>query len=187
VKGRRVALTVAGESGSGKSEIAGELAKRLEADGLRVLILQQDDYFFYPPKTNHQRRLQDIRNVGLEEVNLALLAEHLRQFKHSPGQVIDKPLVIFEEDRITREKIDPKEYDMVIAEGTYTTLLEDADYRIFIDRDYRMTLEARKERARDPIDEFSERVLEIEHGIISKHKKLAHIVVDKDYNAHRVA
>ena len=45
-------MTVAGESGAGKSEIAVAIGRHLEVAGIPCLILQQDDYFIYPPKTN---------------------------------------------------------------------------------------------------------------------------------------
>ena len=44
-------ISIAGESGSGKSETATALATALSASGESCLILQQDDYFVYPPRT----------------------------------------------------------------------------------------------------------------------------------------
>ncbi len=183
VGGKRIVLTVAGESGAGKSEIAVELARLLTTQGAKPIVFQQDDYFFLPPKTNAETRKKNIKHVGLAEVNLALLDEHARLFKFSPGEAIEKPLVVFEEDRITKETVSPENFDVMIAEGTYTTLVNHADFHIFITRSYVDTLEHRKDRARDTLDEFSERILEIEHNIISKHKSLAEIIVDGDYRA----
>jgi uridine kinase len=180
---KRMVFTVAGESGAGKSEIAVELARFLTDQGAKPIVFQQDDYFFLPPKTNAETRKKDIGHVGLNEVNLALLDEHARRFKFVPGEAIEKPLVVFEEDRITKETVSPEDFDVMIAEGTYTTLLNHADVHIFIARSYVDTLEHRKDRARDTLDEFSERILEIEHNIISKHRSLAEIIVDGDYSA----
>jgi uridine kinase len=177
-----VTFTVAGQSGAGKSEIAEELAKVLGEAGRKTIIFQQDDYFFYPPKTNHNRRLDDIEWVGTKEVNLKLLDEHLERFKNSNAQIIEKPLVIFKEDRITSEKVDLSPFKVLIAEGTYTTLLKNADYHVFIDRDYHDTEEHRKARGRDVVDEFSNKILKIEDRIISKHKSLASFIVRKDFS-----
>jgi len=181
IEKKRTAVTIAGESGSGKSEIAVELERLFSSQGTKPVIFQQDDYFFLPPKTNAETRKKNIKHVGLGEVNLALLDEHIRLFKFSPGEEIEKPRVIFDEDRVTKETIAPTDYDILIAEGTYTTLLNHADFHVFIDRSFEETLEHRKERAREPLDEFSVRILEIEHNIISKHKSLAEIVVNSDY------
>ena len=71
-------ITIAGESGSGKSEIATVLSDILTTKDMRVVIFQQDDYFVYPPKTNAEARRKDIRHVGLSEVRLALLDQNLK-------------------------------------------------------------------------------------------------------------
>jgi len=181
----RHAFTVAGQSGAGKSEVAQELAKLLDAAGHKTLVFQQDDYFVNPPKTNHNRRVDDIEWVGTNEVHIALLDEHLDTFKNSSTRVLEKPLVVFDEDRITTEKLDVSPFDVVIAEGTYTTLLKNADYRVFINRDYHDTKDDRKERGREKIDDFSEQIMKIEDAIISKHKSLADFVISKDFDVVR--
>jgi uridine kinase len=183
VAGKRSAITIAGQSGSGKSEIASELAKCFEGIGIRSFIFQQDDYFVYPPKTNHRKRIEDINHVGTTEVKLELLEKHVQAFKDAPDEALEKPLVIFEEDRISSETVSFEGLSLVIVEGTYTTLLKNADERVFIDRTYHDTRAARTERSREKIDEFSDKVLLIEHEIISEHKKLASVVVNKDYTA----
>lgn len=178
----KVGITVAGESGAGKSEIAASLAELLETTGLRTYVFQQDDYFVFPPKTNAQERLKDIRHVGTSEVRLGLLDDHLLKAKQGE-EVIEKPLVIFDEDRITREELDPSGYDVFIVEGTYTTLLDNAEYRIFIDRDINDTKASRLKRNREKQDDYLEKILLIEHKIISQHRNLADIIITKDYSA----
>ena len=63
-----IAVTVAGESGSGKSEIAYCLTKLLAYEGKLSVILSQDDYFRLPPKSNTKRRFEDVSWVGPGEV-----------------------------------------------------------------------------------------------------------------------
>jgi len=178
----RFAITVAGESGAGKSEVAEALRDELKKDNIQSYIFQQDDYFVYPPHTNAETRKKDISWVGINEVRLDLLDEHLGYSKEGKT-LFEKPLVIFEEDRIDSEKADIGSAKVVIAEGTYTTSLKNADIRIFIDRDHKDTVESRKERAREAQDEFLEKILFIEHNIISAHKVLAEIIITKDFNA----
>jgi uridine kinase len=174
-------ITVAGESGAGKSELAFEIARLLTETGTKSEILQQDDYFVFPPKTNHEMRRRNLEQVGPYEVKLDFLDSNLRSFKRAESPIY-KPLVIFEEDRITTEELDTAKVQVLIAEGTYTSLLQFVDFRVFIDRDYRQTLEARKRRARDKFEPFVVDVLEREHQIISKHKSLADAVVSPDFN-----
>jgi len=176
----RFAISIGGESGSGKSELALATAEALKKQGIGALILQQDDYFVYPPHTNDARRREDINRVGLGEVNLALLDEHVGAIVNGATK-IEKSLVVYQDDLITNETLSLTGVDVVIAEGTYTTLLKSVHGRIFIDRAYQQTRAARLKRNREPADPFLERVLEIEHGIISGHKCLASIVVTSSF------
>jgi pantothenate kinase-related protein Tda10 len=47
-KTTRYAITVGGESGSGKSETGQAIANELEKQGIKSVLLAQDDYFFLP-------------------------------------------------------------------------------------------------------------------------------------------
>jgi uridine kinase len=174
------AISIGGESGSGKSELAVALAESLGEDGIGTTIIQQDDYFVYPPKTNDTRRRQDINRVGLAEVRLDLLDEHVRSILNG-ARTIEKPLVVYQDDRITQETLLLDGVDVVIIEGTYTTLLKNVHSRVFIDRTYEQTSSARLKRNRESPDPFLERVLKIEHGIISTHMRFAGIIVTDSF------
>jgi uridine kinase len=173
-------ISIAGESGSGKSETGQAVADALIRRGYKTLVLQQDDYFVHPPKTNDRTRRQDIGWVGMQEVRLDLLDKHL-QLARAGAETLTKPLVVYGEDRIVEETVSLKGIAAVVAEGTYTTALENIDTRVFIDLTYRETLQSRLERAREAQDDFLERVLEIEHRIISAQKSRADYIVDKQY------
>jgi uridine kinase len=176
----RFTRTVAGESGAGQSELAYEIYRLLNDRGTRDGVLQQDDCFVFPPKTNHEMRRRNVERVGPYEVKRDFLDSNLRSFKRNESP-INKPLVTYDEDRITTEELDVASLTALIAEGTYTSLLQFADYRVFIDGDYRQTLEARKRRAKDKFEPFIVDVLEREHQIISQHKVLADAVITADF------
>ncbi|OPL10074.1 MAG: hypothetical protein AVO34_12215 [Firmicutes bacterium ML8_F2] len=171
------AITIAGESGSGKSETAVALADLINQAGLNVIILQQDDYFIYPPQTNHEKRIDDISWVGMQEVKLDLIDQHLEQVKSGSLKTLVKPLVHYEKDEIIQEELTTDGVKVVIAEGTYTTALKNADFKAFIDRTYLQTKKARQVRSREKYSPFIERVLDIEHEIISSHKKIADLII----------
>jgi uridine kinase len=178
----RPVISIAGESGAGKTEIASELVRLFKNRDVPMVMFQQDDYFYRPPRTNQETRRKNVDHVGPGEVALKLLDSHLAHFKNDPETPLEKPLVVYYENRITSETIDPVAFEAVVVEGTYTSLLSNVDWRIFIDRNYKDTLKDRKQRGREPVDEFSERVLELEHKIISQHKVLAHILVNGDFS-----
>ncbi len=182
---KKFMISVAGESGAGKSEIAASIAEELEKEGLKTFVFQQDDYFVLPPKTNAEKRKEDIHWVGTKEVKIDLLDSELQDIKEGKYR-IEKPLVLFNEDRISSEVVELNEFDVFVAEGTYTTLLNRVDCRIFIDRNYHDTKASRMERNREKQDDFLENILEIEHEIISGHREFADIIISKDFEAQKV-
>ncbi len=173
-------VSIGGESGSGKSELAEVLHRELKARGIGAAILQQDDYFVYPPRTNDALRRQDLERVGMEEVRLLLLNRHVLQAK-SGARYLRKPLVLYDEDRIIEHTLDLPEIGVLIVEGTYTTILEHVDLKVFIERNYHDTREDRGARAREPQDAYLEQILAMEHAIISAHRSWADILVTRDY------
>lgn len=177
----RFTITVAGESGSGKSETAQALSDALAEMELTSVIYQQDDYFVHPPHTNDQTRRRDIAWVGSGEVRLDLLDAHLQAALDGADEV-EKPLVIYEEDRIDSEVMSLRSAKVVIAEGTYTSLLQNVDFRVFIARNRLDTMEHRMKRGREDFDPFIEEVLTIEHDIISRHRNLADAVITREYD-----
>jgi uridine kinase len=179
----RYTISVAGESGSGKSEIAAALAEGLRKHNIDSIVLQQDDYFVYPPKSNDKARRDDISWVGPQEVKLKLMDENLAHFLANETE-LDKPLVIYEDDRIVDESMKTGDAKVAIAEGTYTSLLENIDLRIFINRTFQETRAHREKRSRhkSELDPFIDSVLDIEHRIISSHRDRANIIINSDYS-----
>ena len=177
---RRFTLTVAGESGSGKSETGQALAEALDGYAIRAVVLQQDDYYVLPPKSNDAARRANFCWVGTTEVRLDLLDSHLQAAQAGATSIV-KPLVIFDEDRIDEETVSLEGVDVVIAEGVYTSLCDHVDRRVFIDRNRLETLTHRLKRGREATDAFLERVLTEEHEIISPHRARADIVITRDY------
>lgn len=174
-------MTVAGESGSGKSETAQALAEALGERGVKAVVLQQDDYYVLPPRFNDAARRANFAWVGTTEVRLDLLDEHLRAAQ-SGDRTIVKPLVIYAENRIDEEEISYEGARVVIAEGVYTSQCDSVDCRIFIDRNRLETIEHRMKRGREEFDPFIEKVLTKEHEIISVHRDRAAVIITRDYD-----
>jgi uridine kinase len=188
-KSTRYTITVAGESGSGKSEIGRAIADELGKYGIRSVVLGQDDYFVLPPKSNDMERRNDPQWLGPHvEVRLDLLEQNLVSAIQGERE-ITKPLVEYDTNIIQQETITLDGISVLIAEGTYTSLLKHVDTRVFIARNWLDTLEDRQKRSRgkEVGDPFIEQVLSTEHKIIAGHKQLADFVVTKDYRVVAVA
>ena len=186
IKGKpeRFIITVGGESGSGKSETGKAIQDELERHGIKAILLGQDDYFVLPPKTNNARRRADPDWLGPhKEIRMDVLEKNLRDAVRGVDE-IKKPLIDYDKNIIEEETISLKGSKVVIAEGTYTSMLKTVDKRIFIDRNRLDTLEHRMKRKRgDEVgDQFVEQILDIEHKIIAGHKHLADIVITKQYD-----
>jgi uridine kinase len=179
----RYIITIAGESGSGKSETGKAIADELDKFGIKSVLLGQDDYFVLPPKSNDSKRREDPEWLGPHvEVKLDVLEQNLVDAIRGKREII-KPLVDYDSNTIEDETINLVGIKVLIAEGTYTSLLKHVDTRIFISRNWLDTLEHRQKRKRgnEVGDPFIEQVLSIEHKIIAGHKQLADILITKDY------
>jgi uridine kinase len=188
-KSTRYTISVAGESGSGKSEIGRAIADELEEHGIRSVVLGQDDYFVLPPRSNDMQRRSDPQWLGPHvEVRLDLLEQNLVAAIQGERE-ITKPLVEYDANMIGEETIALDGIQVLIAEGTYTSLLKHVDTRVFIARNWLDTLEDRRKRSRgkEAGDPFIEQVLSTEHKIIAGHKQLADFVVTKEYQVVAVA
>ncbi|NTW43464.1 MAG: hypothetical protein HGB14_03285 [Anaerolineaceae bacterium] len=183
VKQTRYTITVAGESGCGKSETAKAIAAELEKCGFKTVILGQDHYCFLTPKFNDIRRKEDPDWLGPHvEIKMDLLEKNLKDAVKGENEII-KPVIDPDANSIKDIKISLIGVKVVIAEGTYATLLKNVDTKIFIARNRLDTLEDRKKRNRrnEVNDPFTEQVLITEHKIIAGHRLLADIVVTKDF------
>lgn len=173
-------IGIGGESGCGKSVTAFALQKVLTEKGLKSIVLQMDDYFKLPPRSNHENREKDLKNVGQHEVDLSLLAENINDFKNGKS-FTQKPLVDYKDNSISKENLEFENIEILVVEGTYILELDNFDHKIFIDRNYKDTFENRMNRNRDEKSDFVEKVLEIEHNIIKTFKDKADYILDKNY------
>lgn len=187
-KDSRFVISVAGESGSGKSETGLAIANELVKYGIKAIVLGQDDYFFLPPKMNSAKRREDSDWLGPHvEVNFDAFEQNLIDAINGKPE-IEKPLVDYGANTIEMQKISLEGIKVVIAEGTYTSLLKHVDIKIFIARNWLKTLEDRRKRNRgnEVNDPFTEQILAMEHKIIAGHKQLADFVISDEFIVNKV-
>ncbi len=181
---RRFIITVAGESGSGKSETAKALQDAFSIKGINAAINGQDDYFVLPPLSNDAKRRSDPQWLGPDvEIKMDLIEQNIIDAIKGKTS-LTKPLIDYPNDAILDEVLDLTDMEVLIVEGTYTSLLRNVDKRIFISRTYEDTLAHREKRNRgqEVGDPFVESLLDIEHKIIAGHKHLANIIITKTYD-----
>lgn len=182
-KSIRYVHTVAGESGSGKSETSKAIAFELEKRGIKTVILGQDDYCYLTPGLNDIKRKEDSNWLGPHvEIKMDLLDNNLRDFIQGKTE-ITKPVIDPIKNTIEDVKVSLSGVKVVIAEGTYVSLLKNVDARIFIARTWIDTQEDRKKRNRrhEVSDPFTEQILITEHKIIAGHKYLADYIITNNY------
>lgn len=177
---RGAVIAIAGESGSGKSVTAVNLARVLGDAGYPVHVLHQDDYFVRPPRTNHDHRVHDLTSVGPQEVRLDLLQAHIAAFRDGRRDV-EAPLVDYPGNRFVTQRRDFGARGVLLVEGTYVLRLHDLDVRIFLAATHADTRERRRARARDLDEPIIDRILEIEHAIIARQRDVADLIIDRDF------
>lgn len=177
----RYVVAIAGESRTGKTAIACELSRIFSENNIKSILLQQKDYFKLPPEANYIARRRDTSAIGTSEVKLTLLDRHLKQFKNPKTTKIEKPFINPKENIIKKETLKCKTAKVMIIEGTYTTLLKNSDKKIFLTQTFKEVLQKASPQKKPTLDAVDKKALSIEHQIISKHKKMADIVVEKDF------
>lgn len=176
----KLVIGVAGESGSGKSVTAKCLQIQLEKQGVQSLIIHQDGYYKLPPKENHLKRKESIDWVGVNELKLDLMQQHIDQFL-ADDETLDMPVVNYKANSIFARSVSLANKTVLIVEGVYAFFLERMDYKIFMSRTYHDTLENRRKRAREKYDPYVEQVLDIEHKIVCDQKADADAIITKEY------
>jgi uridine kinase len=180
LKESKIVIGICGESGSGKTVTATCLKDTLNKHGIKTEILHMDSFFYLPPKDNHLKRKEDIRWVGVQEVNIKQLTDCITQFKENKPK-IQVPVVDYLNNRFTKEDLILEGLNVIIIEGVYTLQVEKVDFKIFLEPTYKDTLQIRKKRSREIYDIFVEQVLEIEHQLALQQKSKADLLIDKEY------
>ena len=178
-------ISVSGESGSGKSELAHVLANLLKNESIRAKLLHIDNYYKIPPLLRFEwRKTHGIETVGLQEIDWRLLNENILDFKEDRESMM--PCVDIISEQVDKLITDFRKVNVLVLDGLYAQTTDSIDMKIFIDLTYHETKMAQLVREKETYDSFREKVLEQEHQIISKYKDDADIIVDKTYQVIKV-
>ena len=184
--GSKIVLAVGGESGSGKTEIAHEIARELKSRGTPAKIMHIDNYYLTSPtERTPWRKEQGLEAIGYTEYDWEMINQNIQEFMDDQDG-IEMPcidLLTDQEDRLITSFSGIK---YLIIEGLYAIQAE-ADLRVLIDLTYHETKKAQHLRGKEPTNEFRWQVLEREHQVVQSLRPQANYLVNKDYSISKVS
>ena len=179
VKSGKFVIAIGGESGSGKSELAHVIARRLKGKTELAKILHIDNYYKVSPTERTEWRVKHgIESIGLSEYVWDLINQNITEFRESKEAVL--PCIDLLTDQIDRLITSFEGIKYLIVEGLYP-LEADADLKIFLDLTYHETKKAQVLRGKEPQNKFRMQVLEREHQVVQSLRPLADLIVTKDF------
>jgi uridine kinase len=179
-KAYKYIIGISGESGSGKSEIAYSLGKRLKKEHIRVKVLHSDNYYTVAPLLQSEwRKAKGIETVGMSEYDWNLIKRNIQDFKEDRESML--PCIDIIPEQVDKLITDFKKIDLLIIEGLYAIKADGIDLRIFIELTNAETKLSGKVGGFDEKSDFSRDVLEKEHQHIMSLKPLSDLIINKGY------
>jgi len=180
IESDKMVIAIGGESGSGKSELAHVISRRLKNKGELAKILHIDNYYKVSPQERTEwRKRHGVESIGLSEYDWDLINQNIAEFRESKEAVL--PCIDLLTDQQDRLITDFEGIKYLIVEGLYP-LKADVDLRIFIDLTYHETKKAQILRGKEPQNEFRLQVLQREHKVVQSLRPLADLLVTKDFD-----
>ncbi len=176
----RYVVGIAGESGSGKSELAHALGNCLKDHNIRVKVIHTDNYYRIQPLLREEwRRNKGFDQIGIDEYDWVKIRKTLRDFKEEQECMI--PCIDLIPEQVDKLITDFSKVDLLIVDGLYAINANDIDMRVFIDLTYHETKINQIIRMKEALSDFRLGILEREHQAVISLKHMADLVVDKSY------
>ncbi|WP_245153680.1 uridine kinase [Chlorobaculum sp. 24CR] len=184
--GHKFIVAISGESGSGKSELAHTLAKALKKAGVQPKILHTDNYYRVSPAERLPARIADnFEHVGAAEYDWDLLKSNINDFR--TGRMSLMPCIDIITGQLDRFISDFSGVEVLVVDGLYALGIKDADLCVYIDLSWRETRKSQQLRGKEEDDDYRMRVLEKESEDVKSFRYRADLVIDHQYNVHKVA
>lgn len=179
--GPKVVVAIGGESGSGKTEIAHEVARRLKAQGTPAKIMHIDNYYrTSPAERTAWRKQHGLESIGYSEYDWEAINRNLEEFRQDQARA-EMPCIDLLTDQEDLLVTSFRGLTYLLIEGLYA-IQADADLRVLIDLTYHETKKAQYQRGKEPTDEYRWQVLEREHQVVQSLRPKADLLVRKDYS-----
>jgi len=178
--GEKVVLAIGGESGSGKTEIAHEVARNLKIRQTPAKVMHIDNYYLTSPlERTPWRKEHGLESIGFTEYDWKTINRNLLEFHQNKDHVLMPciDLLTDQEDILTTSF---KDIRYLIIEGLYA-IQADADLKVLIDLTYKETKKAQYSRGKEPTNEFRWQVLQREHEVVQSLRPQADLLVTKSF------
>ena len=176
--GEKIVLAIGGESGSGKTEIAHEVARNLKKRQTPAKVMHIDNYYLTSPiERTPWRKEHGLENIGFTEYDWETINRNLLEFHKDQDHVLMPCIdLLTDQEDILTTSFEGIRY--LIIEGLYAIQAE-ADLKVLIDLTYRETKKAQFKRGKEPINEFRWQVLQREHEVVQTLRSQADLLVTK--------
>ncbi|MCK5793977.1 MAG: hypothetical protein KAH12_04695 [Anaerolineales bacterium] len=181
IEGEKIILAVGGESGSGKTEIAHEIARELKGQGTPAKIMHIDNYYLTSPiDRTPWRQEHGIESIGYSEYDWETINRNLAEFHEDQDRVI-MPCIDLLTDQEDQLITSFEGFRFLIIEGLYAIQAE-ANLKVLIDLTYHETKKAQFERGKEPTNDYRWLVLQREHEVVQSLRPQADLLVNKDFS-----
>ncbi|HCC69912.1 MAG TPA: uridine kinase [Bacteroidales bacterium] len=176
----RYIVGISGESGSGKSELAHSLGKRLKEENIRVKVIHTDNYYKIQPLLREEwRRNKGFDRIGIDEYDWVKIRKTIRDFREEQECVI--PCIDLIPEQVDKLITDFGKIDLLVIDGLYAIDATDIDLRVFIDLTYQETKINQIIRLKEELSTFRLKILDREHQAVASLKPKADLIVNKAY------
>ncbi|MDZ7844997.1 MAG: zeta toxin family protein [Anaerolineales bacterium] len=173
-------IAIGGESGSGKTEVAHELACQLKKRENPAKIMHIDNYYRVPPRERTAwRQAHGLESIGYTEYDWELINRNLDDFRADRDQVV-MPCIDLLTDQVDQLHTSFQGLQYLIIEGLYA-VKADADLKFLIDLTYRETKNMQFARGKEPINDYRWQVLEREHQVVQSLRPLTDLLITADF------
>lgn len=174
-------LTVTGEVGTGKSTVCYLLGRLFKDQGLRVKIMELDNYYKIPPLQRKEwRKKNGIDAIGIEEYDWEKIYKTIDDFKNN--RIAKVPYVDLFTDYVDELTTDFNGVDILIIKGLYSIKCKESKFKVFIELSYEEAKEKNHYVENEDVDDFRLKVIQKEQEVVQQLKEGVDFFVDFDYD-----
>lgn len=174
-------LTVTGEVGTGKSTVCYLLGRLFREQGLKVKIMELDNYYKIPPLERKEwRKKNGIESVGPNEYDWDKIYKTIDDFKNN--RITKMPYVDLFTDYVDELTTDFNGVDILIIKGLYSIKCKESKFKVFIELTYEEAKSVNHYVENEDVDDFRMKVIAKEQEEVQKLKEGVDFFVDFDYD-----